>query len=215
MPRLTPSRSAVVAAFLAIAVVAAFGAYLRFAAVGVPGADVWWHGVVSVERGGAAYAVAVFLAQAGGSIGAAACTAILAALCFSLRRPRDAAAIMTAALIGVAASETLKALVLRTRPGGQLYESVGPSYPSGHSMGAAAIAVSIALVAIGSERLGSTLTAWICAAAGIWVVAMMWSRTALHVHWLTDTAGGALLGTAAAILARRIWFGPAPARSVG
>lgn len=209
--RRTPPRAAVTASVVALLAIAAFGAYLRFTHAGALGIDAWWADAVSVERGSAAYAIAVFLAQAGDGVGAAACTAILAALCFALRRPRDAAAIITAALLGVAASETLKALVLRTRPTGQLFESHGASYPSGHSMGAAAIAISIALVAVGSERLGARLTNWIIAAALLWTVAMMWSRTALHVHWLTDTLAGALLGTAAAILARRLWFGPAAA----
>ncbi|MFD5599407.1 phosphatase PAP2 family protein [Leucobacter sp. NPDC058333] len=214
-PALAPPRAALATAVVALLLVAAFGAYLRFVAVGAPAIDVWWHSVVSVERGSAPYAIAVFLAQVGDGVGAAACTAIIAALCFSLRRPRDAAAVMTAAIIGVAASETFKALVLRSRPTGQLFESHGASYPSGHSMGAAAIAVSVALVAIGSERIGSQLTKLIVAAAVVWVLAMMWSRTALHVHWLTDTLAGALLGFAAAILARRLWFSQAAALAAG
>lgn len=75
-------------------------------------------------------------------------------------------------------------------------------------MGAAALAVSVVLVAIGSDRIDSRLRGWITAAAVLWIAAMMWSRTALHVHWLTDTVAGALLGIAAAIIARRLWFGP-------
>jgi undecaprenyl-diphosphatase len=43
---------------------------------------------------------------------------------------------------------------------------------------------------------------------------MMWSRTALHVHWLSDTLAGALLGFCVAIIVRRIWFGPARRRDV-
>lgn len=210
----TPPSGAVAASFIAVVVIAAFGAYLRFTHTGALGIDAWWADAVSVERGSAPYAVAVFLAQAGDGVGAAACTAILAALCFALRRPRDAGAIITAALLGVAASETLKALVLRTRPTGQLFDSHGASFPSGHSMGAAAIGVSVILVAIGSERLGRRLTGWIAAAAVLWIVAMAWSRTALHVHWLTDTIAGMLLGAAAAVLARRLWFGPPSAPAI-
>lgn len=208
VPHRTPPNGAVATSIVALLAIAAFGAYLRLTHTGALGIDAWWADAVSVERGSALYAVAVFLAQAGDGVGAAACTAILAALCFALRRPRDAGAIITAALFGVAASETLKALVLRTRPTGQLFDSHGASYPSGHSMGAAAIAISVVLVAIGSERLGRRLTAWIIAAAVLWMFAMAWSRTALHVHWVTDTIAGMLLGTAAAVLARRLWFGP-------
>ena len=35
---------------------------------------------------------------------------------------------------------------------------------------------------------------------------MMWSRTALQVHWLTDTIAGALLGLSAALLADAFWI---------
>ena len=211
----TPPPAAVVSAIAAVVLVAAFGAYQRFMQTSAFGVDTWWADVVSIERGSAMFAVAVFLAQVGDGIGAAACVAILGALCFALRRPRDAGAIFTAAILGVLGSEAIKALTLRTRPTGQLFESFGASYPSGHSMGAAAIAVSIILVAIGSERIDAGLRNWIIGAAALWVIAMVWSRTALHVHWLTDTLAGALLGAATAILARRLWFGPAPRRAVG
>ncbi len=197
-----------VTAFVAVALVAAFGVLLRFTGAGPLGIDAWWSEAVSVQRGTAPYAVAVFLAQIGSGAGGAACVAILAALCFAMRRPRDALSVATAALFGVAASEAVKALVLRSRPSGSLYESFGASYPSGHSMGAAVIAVSAALIALGSERISARLAQWIVAAAVLWIGVMMWSRTALHVHWLTDTIAGALLGMACAILARRVWFGP-------
>jgi membrane-associated phospholipid phosphatase len=32
------------------------------------------------------------------------------------------------------------------------------------------------------------------------VVLMMWSRTYLHAHWLSDTVGGALIGAGTALL---------------
>ncbi|MEJ6488432.1 phosphatase PAP2 family protein [Leucobacter sp. USCH14] len=206
--RRTPPPAAVAASIAAMLVIGVFGAYQRFAQTGVFGIDAWWADTVSIERGSALFAVAVFLAQVGDGIGAAACAAILGALCFALRRPRDGAAILTAAVLGVIASEAVKAITLRTRPTGQLFESFGASYPSGHSMGAAALAVSVVLVAIGSDRIDARLRGWITAAAALWIIAMMWSRTALHVHWLTDTVAGAVLGVAAAIIARRLWFGP-------
>ena len=40
---------------------------------------------------------------------------------------------------------------------------------------------------------------WLPYLGGLYVLAMMWSRTYLHVHWLTDTIAGALLGVAAAL----------------
>ena len=204
-----PLRRALPWAVLGLAAVIAFGAYLRFADHGPLGIDEWWHGVAAATRGSAPYAVAVFMAEVGGGAGAAACTAIAAALLFAVRRPRDAVAVATTMLLGVLCSEIVKALVLRPRPWDQLYASHGGSYPSGHSMGAAALAVSLALVVAGFRTLPRAAARWAAAAAACWILLMMWSRTALHVHWLSDTVAGALLGICVAVVVRRIWFGPA------
>lgn len=199
------SRAAVPVAVVALLVIAAFGAYLRFADSSPLGIDSWWGDVVRVTRGSAPYAIAVFFAEIGTAVGAAAIGAVAIALLLVLRRKRDAASVATAMLLGVAGSELTKALVLRPRPSGALYSTSGSSYPSGHSMGAAALACSLALVVWNADRVseGMRRLAWALAAA--WTLIMMWSRTALHVHWLSDTICGALLGLAAALLARRIW----------
>jgi undecaprenyl-diphosphatase len=144
------ARTATPWAVAGLVLIAALGAYLRLVHSGPFGVDEWWHGVAGATRGSAPHAVAVFMAEAGSGIGAAACTAIAAALLLALRRPRDAASVATAMVIGIAASETLKALVMRPRPWDPLFHAAGSSYPSGHSMGAAALAVSLAL----GERVG-------------------------------------------------------------
>ena len=192
-------------AVLGVLLVVAGGAALRFGDSGPLGIDEWWHGITAVTRGSAPYAIAVFTAQAGGGVGAIACTVIAAALLLATQQTRDAAAVATAMLLGVGASETIKALVLRPRPWDQLYVSHGASYPSGHSMGAAALAVSLALVVTYSNAFSDTATKWVWVVSIAWILLMMWSRTALHVHWLSDTVAGAVLGASAAILARRFW----------
>lgn len=202
----SPARTSTPWAVAGLVLIAAVGVYLRFVDSGPLGPDEWWRGVAGVTRGSAPYAVAVFMAEAGSGIGAAACTAIAAALLLALGRPRDAASVATAMLMGIAASETIKALVLRPRPWDPLFHASGTSYSSGHSMGAAALAVSLALVVAGSRRLTAAASRWAWAIAACWTVTMMWSRTALHVHWLSDTLAGALLGVCAAILARRLWM---------
>lgn len=202
--------AAIPVAIIALAVVAAFGAYLRFVDASPLGIDSWWHGVAAVTQGSAPYAVAVFCAEIGAATGVAATGALGAALLLVKRRPRDAAALATALVLGVLASELFKSLVLRPRPGGALYPAHGSSYPSGHSMGAAALAVSVALVVAYAEGVSARTRRFAGGAAVGWVVLMMWSRTALGVHWLSDTIGGALLGIAAAILARALWTRPAP-----
>lgn len=193
---------------LALVAFVALGSYLRFVSSDPFVVDEWWHGVVTVSPGSAEYAVAVFLAQIGGGAGAMACTIIAASALLALRRPRDAAAVATAVVLGVAASELTKALVLRERPWDQLYESSGSSFPSGHTMGAAALAVSLALAIKDGDQLAPLFSKWVWPLSAAWMLLMAWSRTALHVHWLSDTLAGALLGACAAILARRIWLRP-------
>ncbi|GAB2549338.1 phosphatase PAP2 family protein [Leucobacter ruminantium] len=211
-------RAAVPFAFLGLGAIVAVGAYLRFVSSSAFGIDLWWGGIVRLTRGSAPYAVAVFCAEVGTAVGVAALGAVAMALLFATRRPRDAAAVGTSLLIGVAGSELLKSLVLRPRPEHAIYSAHGSSFPSGHSMGAAALACSLALVVHCSDDVAARTRrlAWMVAAA--WALLMMWSRTALGVHWLSDTICGALLGVAAALLGRRIWTGRGPsgrARTVG
>lgn len=194
-------------AVAALLLVAACGTFFVLVDSSPFGIDRWWHSVVSTSRGTGPYAVAVFFADVGGGIGAAACTGIAVAALLALRRPRDAASVGFALILGIAASELLKGLVLRPRPSDPLYPTLGSSYPSGHSMGAAALAVSVLLVIAELERTGARTTRVAALIAALWVVAMMWSRTALHVHWLSDTIAGALLGAAVAFLSRRLWLG--------
>lgn len=204
--RVSVSRAATWWAWGSVALVIAGGIFFRFADDGALGIDLWWHDLTTVTPGSAAYAVAAFMAEAGGGIGATACAAIACALLLALRRPRDAAAVVTALLLGIMASEIIKPLVFRARPWDQLYASHGASFPSGHSMGAAALAVSLALVATQSDGLIRASSQWVWVVAGVWIGLMMWSRVALHVHWLSDTIAGALLGAATAIIARRFWI---------
>lgn len=192
-------------ALVGLVVVVAFGAYLRFVAQGPLGIDEWWHGVAGVARGTVPFAVATFMAEVGSGLGASVCAAIAAALFFALRLPRAGATVMTAMLFGVAGSQLLKQLVARPRPWDQLYAAGGYSYPSGHTMGAAALAVSLALVVRYSGWVTRRQASWVGLGAISWVALMAWSRTALHVHWLSDTVAGAIVGAAAALIAFAMW----------
>ncbi|QIM16062.1 phosphatase PAP2 family protein [Leucobacter insecticola] len=197
-------RTATAWAIVGLVVVAAVGAYFRFVNSGPLGIDEWWHGVATVSHGSAPYAVAVFMANIGDRIGVLASAAILVALLLALRRFRDAVTVATTMLLGLIGSEALKSLVSRPRPWDQLYASHGHSFPSGHSMGAAALAVSIALVVTYSGSFSRNATRWVWAVSVCWILVMMWSRTAVHVHWLSDTLAGAILGASVAIIARRL-----------
>lgn len=197
-----------------IAVVIACGLILRSLGNGPLGVDIWWHDLMGVSEGSPAFVVAAVFARVGSALGVALCGVFIAVLLFyrefrrrslAWERWRDSCALITAMLIGVLCSETIKHFIARPRPADALLHPAGYSYPSGHSMGAAVLVVSLMLIASG--RVSRTAARWVTLGAVIWVLAMMWSRAALQVHWLTDTLAGALLGIAAAMLSHAIWRG--------
>ena len=203
-------------ASLAILAVAGLGAYFHFVQSGPLPLDNSWREAARLSPGSVSFTVAAFMAEIGSGVGVAACGAVACALLLTRRFLREAAALATALLLGVALSETLKYLVARPRPMEALYPWDGSSFPSGHSMGAAALAVSLAYAVTSVYESGATFVtkssvAWIWTAAVAWTLAMMWSRTALGVHYLSDTVAGALVGVSAAVIARRVWHRP-PAR---
>jgi membrane-associated phospholipid phosphatase len=87
----------------------------------------------------------------------------------------------------------IKELLDRVRPSlNPVAETLGPSFPSGHTTTAAAMWAAAALVlARGTSRHGRALLAG--GAVGI-AVAVACSRIFLDVHWLTDTIAGLFLG---------------------
>lgn len=224
-PRLTGAGlTAPALAGATLLLVVGFGVWLRLSGDHPLGIDTWWHTLAGVEPGTPAFSIALLLHRLGGTVGVAVCVTIATALLVLRRRPRDAGLLLTAALIGVSGSELLKYFVARPRPLDALVTETNFSYPSGHSMGAAMLAVSIALICVSSTAVSSTAASstapgtaaarrapgraaarvvWV--AAVLWILAMMWSRTALQVHWLTDTVAGAALGAGAAVLAWRVW----------
>lgn len=200
-------------AIAALAAVLGFGAYLRFVSGDPLPFDESWAALVRVEPGSVAFSIAGFLAEVGSKWGAGACAAISAALLLAIRERREAGAVITSIVVGVSLSELLKFLVDRPRPVDLLYAVSGSSYPSGHSMGAAALAVSLAFAVSTIHHhsgvpVSRSSVRWAFVAAAVWIIAMMWSRTALGVHWLSDTLAGAALGTAVAVLATRVWGSP-------
>lgn len=99
-------------------------------------------------------------------------------------------------LITQALAELFKAHYRRVRPEYWIVGlDAGKSYPSGHAVtavvffcGWACVVAFSSLPALPKDALVVLLVAW---AAGIG-----WSRLALGVHYLTDVAGGTLLGCA-------------------
>jgi undecaprenyl-diphosphatase len=92
-------------------------------------------------------------------------------------------------------TRTIKELADRVRPDlNPIAETLGPSFPSGHSATAAAFYAAAALVlGRGRPRLARALLAG--GAVGI-AVAVAGSRVLLDVHWLSDVIAGVALGWA-------------------
>jgi undecaprenyl-diphosphatase len=89
----------------------------------------------------------------------------------------------------------IKALYARPRPPLPLVPTSGYSFPSGHAVAGAAIAVSLVIVLVpaGPERRNLEILA--VAFAGL----MALSRVFLRAHWLSDVGAGGALGVAVAV----------------
>ncbi|MFD8983680.1 phosphatase PAP2 family protein [Streptomyces sp. NPDC059564] len=150
------------------------------------------------------YAVlAAVLNWFGGPLGA---VVPLALLLFLLLRRRWASAgfLLCVYLAGnVLVVQGLKHLVDRPRPAHPLVRVDHGSFPSGHAAGAALLVVLVGALLVPAARR----RAWWPGGA-VFTLAMMWSRTWLHAHWLTDTVAGAAAGAGAGLVA---WWLCAPA----
>ena len=93
------------------------------------------------------------------------------------------------------ATTTIKELADRVRPAlNPVAETLGPSFPSGHSSWSAAFFAAAALLI--SRGRGRTARALIAGAGVGLAVAVASSRALLGVHWLSDVLAGLSLGWA-------------------
>lgn len=92
---------------------------------------------------------------------------------------------------------TMKVAYARPRPPMALVHTTGYSFPSGHALTGAAIALALVIVMVPSGPRRRLF--WIVAT--IYVVAMAWSRVYVQAHWLSDVTTGAAIGAAVTISA--------------
>lgn len=166
------------------------------------GIDAWWHDAVVAAPGSAAFTVASVLHVVGSTKSMAIIAAVLVVLLVLIQRWREAATIAVTMLGVLAVVVGLKFLVDRPRPVDMLVEQGETSFPSGHSLAAAALLTSITCIFAVHSTQRRTVLAPLCITI-VLVPLMMWSRTALHVHWLSDTVCGALIGIAIALVVGR------------
>ncbi|MFD5226558.1 GNAT family N-acetyltransferase [Microbacterium sp. NPDC058342] len=163
-------------------------------AVGDPvdGLDPGWNRLMAQIRQPWMLAVAHALNVIGGGwVATFLVPAAILVLLAALGRWRAAVYAALALLLSVGLTQLLKEVFGRARPEDLLVASDHGSFPSGHTANAATVAVLLFLV---------FRRRWVAVAGFTWILAMALSRTVLSVHWLTDTVGGALVGTGAAVL---------------
>jgi membrane-associated phospholipid phosphatase len=89
----------------------------------------------------------------------------------------------------------IKELADRARPTlNPVAETLGPSFPSGHSSTAASFYAALALIA--ARGRGPRTRALLAGAAGAIAVAVATSRVLLDFHWVSDVVAGVMLGWA-------------------
>lgn len=98
-------------------------------------------------------------------------------------------------LVGHLVVVLVKHLVDRPRPANPMVRVDHGSFPSGHVAGAALLVVLVGALFVPVARR----RAWWTAGA-LFTLAMMWSRTWLHAHWLSDTVAGAATGAGVGLL---------------
>lgn len=166
--------------------------------------DDWvWEFVVDFEITAFVW-VAKFMDLVGSTIIVAPVMAIVAIWLIVKKRWEGLAFWVLAMVVSQLLIGPVKELYARPRPPLPLVETTGFSFPSGHSVAGAAVAVALVIVLVpaGPKRRNLEII------AGLFAFTMALSRVYLRAHWLSDTAGGAALGAAVAVTAAALvhWF---------
>lgn len=154
--------------------------------------DAAWLEAMRTTRSGPLTAAALVLSTQGGVLLGSVLLPAALALALIVRGHRRAGVVLLTATVATAiVTRVVKELVGAERPPDALLELGSPSWPSGHSSAAAALATVLALLV----RRRSVVVA-----GALYVLLHMLARTYLGVHWVSDTVAGAAIGAAVAIL---------------
>lgn len=162
--------------------------------------DVWWMARMLPLRTPALLEFGFVMNWAGGGwFAIAGLPLAVVALLLLARRPWGALCFAACELLSVGAVQLLKQSLMRPRPEELFTAADAGSFPSGHVANAATIALALCVL---FPRL------WVGLAGVLWVVLMAFSRTLLGAHWLSDTAGGALVGAGVALVLAAAFAAP-------
>jgi undecaprenyl-diphosphatase len=188
----SPRRRAAIAAAVALLLAVALGVLVTVRTLNPEGIDAEWMEEI-VEHRSPLWEVParIFDFIGGGWFGVLVIPVGIAVGLLIARRPWAASAFILGSAVSSGVVQLLKAIFGRHRPLDILVPLDSPSFPSGHTANAATVVVLLALL---------LRRKWIAIAGAGYVVLMALSRTYLGAHWVTDTVGGILVGSAMGVL---------------
>jgi membrane-associated phospholipid phosphatase len=154
----------------------------------------WWEWMEDLWASAPLHA-AHFLAWVGSAHGRGLAVALLALPLLARRRWLGLVALAAVEVLTPLTTALLKTLSGQAKPPLQLVNTLGSSFPSGHTSYAASTLVALVLL---YSRPGPRRRVW-WALVVFGTMAMAWSRTYLHAHWLSDVVAGAAWGGALAL----------------
>lgn len=205
MPDRVPiSRRGTFAAFVLMAVAVAVNPSAPF----TQGLDAWWRGIIGQGPDDTLYRgpVAMFFQDLGQIPGAILTIIVIPLVLVLFGRWRSALFFLAALLLcPLVLSQVTKNLVNRPRPAfdeaaglaGPLFTVDHGSFPSGHAVTAGALAIAVAALIPPTHRALRAVW-WVVAV--LLVLGMMWQRTLINAHWLSDAFFGIVAGVVGALL---------------
>lgn len=167
-----------------------------------------WRAFIGLAPGtdGETWALPMLFQHLGQIPGAVLTLLLIPIWLFVIRRWRSALFFLTAELVGsFGVSQLVKNLVDRPRPADDLENGLyGPllqvdhgSFPSGHAVSAGILLIAVAALLPAAKR------GWWWVVGGLLVVGMIWQRTLINAHWLSDAVFGVVGGAGATLI---LWW---------